>query len=324
MCLLAKILFSYYRWERNSVIFSYGLASAIIAITATVTILFMDAILFTKADIVTKDALVTFPSFEHDSFMQALNYAYYILAILSFTAMWISTYLLLQQYIKGKRSVKRGKILTAIVIVPLLFYMSQIIVFYLTAPLFQSESPTLIFYYRLIFGISSTVGGILFGLPYIIMARNLQDRSHSINGYLKTSALGFILFFVSGSATIYQASYPPFGLITVSLIGSSSYLILLGVYSLAISLSEDNKLRGYIRSSVKEIRFLPDMGTAHIEDHVQGKISKFKEKMFEDTGVDSSLSIEESKRYLEEVIEEIKSSRGLVDKSNNQQGEQAP
>jgi polyhydroxyalkanoate synthesis regulator phasin len=66
------------------------------------------------------------------------------------------------------------------------------------------------------------------------------------------------------------------------------------------------------------------MGTAHIEDHVQGKISKFKEKMFEDTGVDSSLSIEESKRYLEEVIEEIKSSRGLVDKSNNQQGEQAP
>jgi MFS family permease len=322
MSLLARLLFSYYRWERNSVIFSYGLASSIIALTAIITILFMDAILLNKANVVTPDSLVTFPSFEAESLMQSLNYAYYIFAILSFISMWTSTFLLLQQYTKAKIKTKRDKILTVTVMIPLVFYLSQIIIFYMNAQLFQSQSTSMIYYYRLIFGISSTIGGILFGIPYFIMSRSLQDRSQSIKVYLRISALGFILFFVSGSATIYQTAYPPFGLITVSLIGSSSYLIFLGVYSLAISLSEDNKLRGYIRSSVAEIRFLPDIGTAHIEEHVQGKISKFKEKMFEDTGIDSSLSAEESKQYLEEVLEEVKSTRNLVDKNNNQHTKQ--
>jgi hypothetical protein len=322
MCLLARQLFSYYKWERNPVIFSYGLASSIIALTGIVTILFMDAILLNKPNVITSDLLVAFPSFESGTVMQSLNYAYYIFAVLSFISVWSCTFLLLQQYTKAKIRTKRNKILTAIVLIPLVFYLCQIIIFYMNTELFQSESTSVTFYYRLIFGISSTIGGILFGIPYFVMSRSLQDRSQGIKIYLRTSALGFILFFVSGSATIYQTAYPPFGLITVSLIGSSSYLIFLGVYTLAISLSEDSKLRGYIRSSITEIKFLPDMGTAHIEDHVQGKISKFKDKMTEDTGIDSSLSTEESKRYLEEVLEEIKSIRNLGDKNNNQNSKQ--
>jgi hypothetical protein len=41
--------------------------------------------------------------------------------------------------------------------------------------------------------------------------------------------------------------YPPFGIITTSLMGLSSYLVLVGIYSSAVSLSQDSELRRDIR-----------------------------------------------------------------------------
>ena len=79
---------------------------------------------------------------------------------------------------------------------------------------------------------------------------------------LVITAIGFILLFVSDQAvTLIATPYPPFGLVSVSAVGLSSYLILVGLYYSAISLSNDVNLRRTIRESVlRESKFLDSIG----------------------------------------------------------------
>ena len=63
-------------------------------------------------------------------------------------------------------------------------------------------------------------------------------------------------------------SYPPFGLIMISFFGLASYLLLIGIYSSAISVAEDSNLRRSIRSfAMKESRLLDSIGMAQVEVH---------------------------------------------------------
>jgi hypothetical protein len=69
-------------------------------------------------------------------------------------------------------------------------------------------------------------------------------------------AYGFILFYISNQAgsSLFQLGgvYPPIGLPTIAVIGFSSYLMLVGIYSSAISVTQDSKLRRVISKSVQQ------------------------------------------------------------------------
>ena len=68
--------------------------------------------------------------------------------------------------------------------------------------------------------------------------------------------LGFLLFFSAGQSTLANTLYPPFGLATISLYGLSTFMILLGLYSSAISVSTDIELRKSIKkSTLRESKF---------------------------------------------------------------------
>ncbi|HJR48523.1 MAG TPA: hypothetical protein VJ799_10255, partial [Nitrososphaeraceae archaeon] len=84
-----------------------------------------------------------------------------------------------------------------------------------------------------------------------------------------------------------------------------------GLYSSAISVSQDAELRQSIRkSALKEVKFLESMGTAQMEQELQKRVltiaKENSDSMTEETGVQPSLSEDEMKQYLEEVIKEIK------------------
>ena len=62
------------------------------------------------------------------------------------------------------------------------------------------------------------------------------------------TAFGFMLTYVSGTATIIQAPYPPFGLASVSFLGVSLVSGLCGDYTIQlITVSQDIRLRQAIR-----------------------------------------------------------------------------
>jgi len=124
---------------------------------------------------------------------------------------------------------------------------------------------------------------------------------------------GFMLFFSASQATLSATAYPPFGFATVSFYGLGSYLILIGLYLSALSVSEDDELRNYIKkSTMQESRFLHSIGSSSLaqrEREVMNKVlSKAKEQqrlIAESTGVSTSISEEEIKEYVKNTEEKI-------------------
>lgn len=175
----------------------------------------------------------------------------------------------------------------------------------------QSEPILFSLIYTVIFTLSKPAGGILFGIAFWIVARSLPHNS-IVRDYLIISAFGIVLLFTSNQAMILVSfTYPPFGLVTISFLGISSYLILVGIYSSAISVSQDIRLRKSIKNhALKEVNLLDSIGTAQMQQEVERKVISFTTKsrdlMMEETGIAPSLSDEDIKKYLEEVLEEVK------------------
>jgi hypothetical protein len=173
----------------------------------------------------------------------------------------------------------------------------------------------------LIFSWSKPAGGILFAVAFWLMARSLK-KSSIVRSYMIVSAYGFVLLFTSNQAIILLGvSYPPFGLAASSFVGLSSYLILVGIYSSAISVSEDSKLRQSLRSfAIRESKFLESIGTAHMEQEIQKRVVEFTKRtqdmMAEETGIQSSMTEDDMKQYLEQVIREVKIQKSSTNHNN--------
>jgi hypothetical protein len=307
MLILSKRLYSYYKSNHERSILLYLVSGLIIAVTALVTICFMVPILGSKPDIITPLIPVAQPSITPGSTLDTLNFAYYILAIISFLSVWVATANLLYTYSK-----KLGKTKYWILVsLPLIFYVSQILIAAVRVPLpiGNLDPVSFIFYYRIIFTVSSTVGGILFAQPFIQISRIIPS-SNRIHHQLIILGLGTALFFVSGSATVYHTPFPPFGLATVALTGFSAYLMFLGLYSSSVSLSEDSKLRKQIKRSAQDWKFFLKLSDAEVENRIIEQVKGVKDSMTTDTGIAPSISIEEAKDYLKEVLSEIKREQG--------------
>jgi Tfp pilus assembly PilM family ATPase len=109
------------------------------------------------------------------------------------------------------------------------------------------------------------------------------------------------------------ATYPPFGFATSSTSGLSAFLILIGLYSSAVSVSQDSKLRQSIKKiATKDVDLLSSIGTAQMEQEIQRTVNSMKnvveeqeKELEEQTGIEANLGEDEMKNYLEEVMQEI-------------------
>jgi ElaB/YqjD/DUF883 family membrane-anchored ribosome-binding protein len=130
---------------------------------------------------------------------------------------------------------------------------------------------------------------------------------------MKICTFLFIFFYISSqSLELVIAPYPPFGLISTAFVGLSSYLILIGIYSSALSASHDIKLRQSIRNLAKnESKLLDSIGRGANDKEIQNKVTKLtrvhREEVLSQTGIPSTLSEEDAKEYLTEVLKELKS-----------------
>ena len=154
------------------------------------------------------------------------------------------------------------------------------------------------------------VSGLLFGLPFWTIARSL-NYSSALKDYMFIAGSGFALFEVAITGNVILAPYPPLGLASVSFVGVSSYLILMGIYSSAISMSGDVKLRQAIRkSAVDESKLLVGIGSAQMEQKIEKKVIELAKgqaaSMIDQTGVQLSLTEHDMKQYLSSVLKEIK------------------
>jgi len=303
--LLALRFFSWFNLFRNSVVLCFGLTSAALVINEIITLIYVDALLLAKPLTL---GLYAGGSTYSVSTAQMLYTGYVITTIISFILTWIATILLLHHY-----SYKFGKVKYWIIVsAPLIYFISQFL------PLFPNlfdillnEDP--VFYsiiLALIFTWSKIAGGIFFGIAFWLISKNL-DHGNVVKDYMNISAYGFIFLFISNQAIVLVIGpYPPFGLITIAYTGLSSYLILVGIYSSVLSVSQDTRLRQSIRKLAKsESKLLDNISTAQIEQDIQSRVIKMTKEnqdiMLSETGVQTSLTDEDVKQYLHEVLTEI-------------------
>jgi hypothetical protein len=309
MALLALKLFSWFRSNFNSVVLTYALSAAGLAINALLTAVLVILLLASLQQEVESTHIYSLPaSFLPGSPTDLANSAYFISSITSFILTWIAAAMILHHYSNRLGRIKYWTVVS----LPLVYFLTQFVSFStgLFAPLLASDPTFYGILLSVMFIISKAIGGILFGLAFWTIRRTVGGSS-VVKDYVTLSAIGFALLFVSNQGIVLtNAFYPPFGLATASFMGLASYLILIGIYSSAISVSEDSTLRRTIRSFVRKSRLLDSIGTAQMEHEIQKRVvaltKQNQARMEEESGVQSSLSEEEVKAYLEQVLREVK------------------
>ena len=306
---LAKHFFSWYRLNRNFVVLFYGIAMSVTSINCILTIIYLD-VGFTDNPIFIKSVRSLTGSLASPNV--ALGYAYTLTAILFFVLTWIATVLLLGHYSRRLGKTKYW----ILVSIPLAYFLSQFQpLFLVTFSEYRLSDPVLFgTVYTLIFSISKPLGGVLFGVAFWAISRHVRDNK--VRGYLIISAYGMTLLFASNQPTaLILVPYPPFGLVTVCFVGLASYLLYLGIYSSALSVSEDSRLRRAIRNlAFKESqRFLDSIGSAEMEKEIQKRVltifKNTKENMEDETGISTSIDDNDMMRYLDEVLVELKTEK---------------
>lgn len=320
--LLAYKFFSWYKLtdKKNIVVLFFGLAAAALAISITADasnkLLMLDVIrekslpnavpqsyfsyktsekyhgrvqyVFVNPQINTSLVLPQ----EDTSLYQNINYlASYPPYILS----WIGTVLLLYNFYQriGRFPLRYWIILS----IPLILYLiGSGYVFSLP------KDTTYLYYFRLLFRAGTIGSSVLFGFIFYIITRNVNARK--LKDYLTITAIGIISVGIANESSALQVTY---GAAVHSLVLLSSYMFTLGLYSAALSISQDRLLRQTIKKSLPEL--FDNIGAAQIEQILKERVMKLvhanQEKIEEETGgVSHSMTEDELKDYVKQVIKE--------------------
>lgn len=314
--MLAQQFFTWYSARKNPLILIYGLASSVITLSSIIAMAFIVIGLMSRPLEVGPHYSYGVAAFELGSFIDILSTAHTLTAIISFILMWVGTSMVLRSY-----SFRLGKKLYWVVIsIPLVYFLSQFIPLSVSILSFIiSSNPVFLgLVFTLIFTFSKAIGGLMFAIAFYIAARSVT--SHSIvKDYMFIAAFGIVLFFLSGQTTATQASFPPFGLISIIAIGLNSYFLFVGLYSSAVSVSGDVSIRKSIHKTVEDqSKFLEKIGGAEMEGEMhklqKRVLNNVKEQnilMEEESGIESSLTKQEIKTYMDEVINEVKDHKAI-------------
>ena len=213
---------------------------------------------------------------------------------------WAGTFMLLRYYYQ-RRMGKLNFTFWIMLAVPLILYLiGSGLIFSL-----PSDIPYR-FYFRLVFRAGTIGSSILFGLAFYVTTRNLS--SVKVKDYLAIAAIGITTIGIANEVSSLQQTY---GVAAHSLVLLSSYLFAVGLYSSAVSISQDSSLRKSIRNSAIEVSKLVDiLGTPHMEEEIGNRVvSTAKEQrsiLLKKTGIEPSLTEYDMKQYVGAVLKEIK------------------
>jgi hypothetical protein len=301
--LLARAFFTWYKLSnKNIIVLIFTLSMIAYVVNGILGLAVYSDLLMQQKTVITSTDVAYFPEFSLEEVGSQIATANLIASTTAYVLTWIGTVRMLYPYIK-----KLGKIKFWII-------MGVVMVYYIIS----SYPLSLLEYFTpstdeitniLIFSLSGILSGIIFGAAFLSVAKTLRKDS-SLRKHMIIAAYGFVLFYIAGSAAAAQAAYPPFGIVSISFIGLSCYLIYVGLYSAAVTVSQDTSLRLSIRKSLTEqAKFLHSMGSAQMEQELQSTVMKIAKKhsdvLTEKTGVESSLTDNDIKEYMSMVLNEI-------------------
>jgi hypothetical protein len=309
LAIFALRFVSWYKNKKQSLgILLYALAFLILAVSEVISGLGSAYLLSQKDDLITPQSKVEFINFPEGSFFNIFFSFYYYIDYSSFLLTLLASALLLYHYSKKTNTPK----IILIIALPILGYTTTILD---ALNIYDTDTNPDLFSFYIFQTLISISTGVLFGFSFWIVSKKLPESS--IKTFLKITAYGFILLYLSNSVSVNQTPYPPYGVNALSLLSLSSYFVLFGLYSSALSLSQDITLRQHLRSIAKnDNNLLSSIGTAEMESEVKRAVGELKEvadehekELEEQTGIETPVPESEIEDYLKQVIEEVSKSR---------------
>ncbi len=315
MALLARAFYSWYKSiayqsESQSKILILILGFSMVAYVINGIFLIANYLVWLEEQpsIILSTDVAFFPDFEPETLVSQIGAIAQTVSAVAYVLTWISTVILLRPYMKKIGRIKFWSIMGFALVYYLISYPLFVLGYFTPS----GETDTEVMNNILVVSMSSIVAGIIFGAAFLSIARTLR-RGTAIRDYLILAAYGMLIFYIAGSATVSQAAYPSFGLVSTAFTGLSTYLIYVGLYSSAVTLSQDLTLRKTIRKSVMEqSKLLDSIGTAQMERELQTSVltivKKTSDEMKENSGIEASLSEDDIRDYMSLVIKELKRS----------------
>lgn len=310
LVVLCQRFLSWFKSNHSVVVLAYALAIMMICINAIFTIFYVtNQVSGAHSEPMIHPALT--PVANYDKYSDILDAVYVVTSILSFILTWVATVILLHSY-----SSKFGRAKYWILVsIPLVYFLSQFQFIFIDVFTYLRISDPILFgvVYTLFFDATIPVGGALFGIAFWSVARNI--RHITVKRYMMISAYGIMLLYSSNQASgLTVVAYPPFGLVSVSFLGVAAFLIFIGIYSSAISVAQDSQLRKSIRGlALQESKLLDSIGSAQMERAIEKRVidltKRNQDKMIKETRIESSLSEDDMKQYLDQVIEEVQNQK---------------
>jgi hypothetical protein len=231
---------------------------------------------------------------------------------IAFVLYWIGTALLLRRY-----STRIGRLKFWIILsLPLVtLFVASIFIFggIVGTQLFRG----------VITAISTVLGGVLFGVIFLTIARGLEQKkqqynrggTRTISQYLTMSAFGIILYLVATTPPSHiidwvHIPYPPFANVVWSFAAFAVYLYSFGFYFSTLLISQDTNLRKSVQKlAIDEANMLHNLGFEQMQREIQERVDKLtkeqEELLKEQTGIEHYVSEEEMKEYVKEVIDKV-------------------
>lgn len=298
MCFLS---FKYLKWfSRNKTfnILFYFIWTLAISVTFGFQLLLNDHILLNKPELILSTSMTQWPEFNEGSLEETFSNFYLTSDVISYALLWISTVTLLVDYAKKMGRVKYFIIAS----LPMIYYL----IYYFNLLEYFRGSENFLFF--LFFAVNSTWGALLFSYVFL-SARKLIKKDRHLREYLLILAAGILMIFTSNQATGIGTSYPPFGILTVSMSGISGYLIFIGTILSSMSLANDKIIKNEIRKKVNsELRLFKDVTTSEeisqLESRILDTVKRNKKTLEENSGIMSNTSDTEILTYINEILDE--------------------
>ncbi|MDR4489656.1 hypothetical protein [Candidatus Nitrosocosmicus sp. SS] len=196
-------------------------------------------------EIITASTTVVFPDMTENSILTFIfRDLYWAFAMVSYIGLWLGTILLVNKY---REVIGLRKYYTIIIMSIVLFIPTPFGYYLSVSEIGNLIDPVLFFSLT---SINSTIGAVLFFVTFWVFSKSVNHKE--LSKYLLITGIGMFLYFVSDQATIEQHAYPPYGLISITMLGYSAFLIYKGLLSSAILLSKDDQLRKYVYSQLNE------------------------------------------------------------------------
>jgi hypothetical protein len=308
LAILSSRFLRTFKKSPSKVVLAYIISIAILSLSDIITFIYVDNFLQRKPDYITSQ-FNPWASYSPTASPNVV-FAYQIIGIVSFVALWIATVLLTNHY-ASKTKTKYW----IMVSLPIIYFASIYLIVYLEhlqllEHLGVQDNPLYSYIYNLFLNTVRTAGGIMFGIAFFVLSKIIMHTQ--LKKSIVISGAGLVLLFsANASSLIIMTLYPPWGIIsaTFSIIGS--YLLIIGLDSATFYLATDASLRRIIaKLPQQEYDLLKSLGYSETENIVTSKVKNVSKQVYHEIEFDNlfytSSEHTNIQEYINKVLTEVK------------------